>query len=101
MSVRICPRCSTLIESRSAIFCYNCGQELSRPDGGGNASDPAKEISPKTTRTRKPSIGVIFLLLFVSFLFSVLIISLLYFRVKGNRLPSVLLKPSGSEFVCT
>lgn len=101
MSVRICPRCSTLIESRSAIFCYNCGQELARPDAGEALGVSAKGVLPRTSGAEKPSVGINFFLLLVPFLIFILLFSVLYLRTRGNLVSSVLLKPTSNEFVST
>lgn len=49
MNVRLCPNCSALIESESALFCYNCGQELAvshiavpHPNGSELPTQPTK-----------------------------------------------------------
>lgn len=102
MSVRICPRCSTLIESASAIFCYSCGQELDRPGFSENSGKVSASSSAQPVRmTAKKSSGFYFFLAFVPALVSILFFSVYYLTILKNEPPKVLLKPSSNEFVST
>ncbi len=47
MNARLCPNCSALIESESAFFCYNCGQEITSPP-------PAKAVTPPVIGAKEP-----------------------------------------------
>lgn len=100
MSVRICPRCSTLIESQSAIFCYNCGQELNHaPASNDLVLTPQVDITAKKDTKRKSNIPILtFLTIFLAILLFISLVYLGAFRYKSN---APLLRPSSNEFVST
>jgi|GEM_PF-3753815 len=101
MSVRICPRCSTLIESRSAIFCYNCGQELSRasiPSGGLASASSYSKSSKKAISQR---VTIFFLVLLTSVLTVLLFASFVYFGAFKTENYKAIIRPSSNEFVST
>ena len=99
MSVRICPRCSTLIESKSAIFCYNCGQELNHTSVSGDAVVSAGVPKAPKKSGGRTSLPVF---IFLTFLLAVLLFgSLLYLQISRTKSSGALLRPSSNEFVST
>lgn len=101
MSIRLCPRCSTLIESGTSIFCYNCGQELPRPAPREEVVDssktPVRVIKKKSAGKRN-----LRLTLFSAALLSVLLaLSLLYSTVIRGRNLGSFQKDSVNEYVST
>ncbi len=95
MSVHLCPRCSTLIESESALFCYNCGQELER---GFELLNPSLQTPVLKTSSRSVFwLGPPFLLL----LLLLLSLSLFYLSRKMELSPPTAPRSSNNEFIST
>lgn len=95
---RLCPRCSTLIESSSAIFCYNCGQELGKTSLTARGSLPAT-VSSGASESKKKSAAFSFLIFLCLSLLVILVLS--YFYLERSRIPRRLVAPSSHEFVST
>ncbi len=98
---RPCPRCSTLIESSSAVFCYNCGQELLNISA--LPTPAAEELLPKKKPffpARKFSLAKILL----PGAFLIALFPLLFFWTLQNKksrpIPG-LLQPTANDFVST
>ena len=96
MNARLCPNCSALIESESALFCYNCGQELvvshaevPRSNVDGPANQPAKVSSAK----KSPGSRLVFFLLFLIVLFFSIIG---WFVFNDKKIERVTLSPTQS-----
>ena len=101
MSVRICPRCSTLIESASAIFCYNCGQELGHSGTSETTGKPKAIFSKPHEYVRKKGSSFYFFLFLIPILILFLVVSVFYLLAIRKSLQTPLLKPSSNEFVST
>lgn len=104
MNARLCPNCSSLIESDVSFFCYNCGEEL--PPLKSEAKSPATG-EDHTTPRRKTRVSLTsFLITLVFCLWFGLVAGSLYFflqrsgRLGGTSAPSSVLKPY-REFVAT
>lgn len=97
---RLCPRCSTLIESGSAIFCYNCGQELL---SSAAPTEPADEILPekKISPSQRPSPFQLFLIIFTFCLSLGLLFFFFLWRFNNGRPRGPVLKPTANDFVST
>lgn len=71
MNARLCPHCSALIESESALFCYSCGGELelpSRPDSSAVIKEaPTPSWGGQAPRSLWPAASLFLLFLGVSF----------------------------------
>lgn len=93
MSVRICPRCSTPIESATAVFCYHCGQELAELAFVEERSSPA---STSTRRLAPPNKSLIFSLVLLFWL--ILVLSGAIFWSAQGRFEPKLKKPVGGAF---
>lgn len=105
MNARLCPSCSSLIESESAFFCYSCGQELE-----AHASHE-KEISPppinlfREKQSNKKGFSPF--ILFLSALILVWLVSLSFYLARRDSLkgiPSPLsaeVKKDANELVST
>lgn len=98
---RLCPRCSTLIESSSAVFCYTCGQEM--PNSSFSQTLTVAEApTEKQIRPTKKFLSRRFFLVFFTLLVSLgFFILLLFSRFKSvNHSPNIL-KPTANDFVST
>lgn len=101
MSVRICPRCSTLIESGSAIFCYNCGQELEHFSPSSIQARVPPEFLVKSLKSSKGSKRFVFFLIVVPALLMILIFSLVYLRARPVFYAPIPASPLVNEFEST
>ena len=84
MNARLCPSCSSLVESESALFCYNCGSELI-PAGHLEKSDSPKKLTAVVPEPRQGS----FPLWVLAVLLLVLFVSMSFYLAKKNLLSAV------------
>lgn len=96
MNARLCPNCSALIESESALFCYNCGQELVVSHAEVPRSNIAVPLAqPTKVSSAKKSSGsrLVFSLLFLI----VLALSIIgWFVFNDKKIERVTLSPTQS-----
>lgn len=98
---RLCPRCSTLIESGSAVFCYTCGQEMSSSTASQTLT-PDETSPEKQARSNKKFLSQRFFLVFFTLLGGLGFFSLILFsRFKSDPRPPNILKPTANDFVST
>lgn len=93
MNARLCPNCSALIESASALFCYNCGQELPLSHTESSHA-PASLINPTPKDAPKKSLIPIFVFLFFA---SILILTITFLRqtvFKNEQIERTTLSPT-------
>ncbi len=65
MNVRLCPNCSALIESESALFCYSCGQELAASHTDVPYSNVAGPLTQPTKVSARKSPGSLLVIFFI------------------------------------
>ena len=95
MNARLCPNCSALIESESALFCYNCGQELvvSHAEVPRSSVDPTNQPTKISSAKKSPGSRLVFSLLFLIVL-SLSIIG--WFVFNDKKIERVTLSPTQS-----
>lgn len=95
MNARLCPNCSALIESESALFCYNCGQELviSHTDVPHSNVDSLPAQPARASAKKSPGSLLVLFLLFLIVLSGII---LGWFVFNDKRIERVTLSPTQS-----